>query len=129
MCLDSSLLCVCVSAYLRKYVYSTAYYEALRQTVRSLLSWSRLFFFGSYHLLLALPSCAHTYTHCFCLCLCLCFSLYLCLCLCLSTSLFLSHTHTQVNLSERIYAMDVKDNAMVVACADKNIYVFDLNKV
>jgi hypothetical protein len=25
-----------------------------------------------------------------------------------------------------VYAMDVKDNAMVVACADKMIYVFDL---
>jgi hypothetical protein len=27
-----------------------------------------------------------------------------------------------------VYAMDVKDNAMVVACADKMIYVFDLAK-
>mmetsp|Transcript_36952 Transcript_36952/g.59531 ORF Transcript_36952/g.59531 Transcript_36952/m.59531 type:complete len:339 (-) Transcript_36952:58-1074(-) len=33
-----------------------------------------------------------------------------------------------VTLSERVYAMDVKYPAMVVACADKQIYVFDLNK-
>jgi mRNA export factor len=31
-----------------------------------------------------------------------------------------------VQLSERIYAMDIRDEVAVVACADRNIHVFDL---